>query len=213
MNTKIINFNGKQFEYVNAIEIKELNSKYLIGKYAGTNNSRILSFINDGFNYIVDSGKLTDSEKEVLNRYFAFADGVEKFKKALANGEIVSLYHSMPDVIEALYEDATLGTIEVKDENPVIEKVEESINEEVKVEDVVEDNKIEEPSNEPSEMVSAEEIKPIVISSTKVEITSPNSISREMKKISFEKFDNLMASLQAEIDRYYDLINGVVNNG
>jgi hypothetical protein len=119
----------------------------------------------------------------------------------------------MPDVIEALYEDATLGTIEVKDENPVIEKVEESINEEVKVEDFVEDNKIEEPSNEPIEMVSAEEIKPIVISSTKVEITSPNSISREMKKISFEKFDNLMASLQAEIDRYYDLINGVVNNG
>ena len=111
MNTKIINFNGKQFEYVNAIEIKELNAKYLIGKFVGTNNSRILSFINDGVNYVVDSGKLTDVEKDVLNRYFAFADGIEKFKQALASGEIISLYHTMPDVIDALYEDVSLRTI------------------------------------------------------------------------------------------------------
>lgn len=213
MNTKIINFNGKQFEYVNAIEIKELNAKYLIGKYAGTNNSRILSFINDGINYIVDSGKLTDEEKEVLNRYFAFSDGVEKFKQALASGEIVSLYHTMPDVIDALYEDASLRTIEVKAETPVIEKVEEDVSKEFKFEEIVEDVKNEETVSESVDLISNEEIKPIVISSTTVEIVPPSSVSKEPKKLSFETIDNLIMSLQAEIDRYYDLINGVVNNG
>ena len=214
MNTKIINFNGKQFEYVNAIEIKELNAKYLIGKFVGTNNSRILSFINDGVNYVVDSGKLTDGEKDVLNRYFAFADGIEKFKQALASGEIISLYHTMPDVIDALYEDASLRTIEVKEETPVIEKVEEPINEEVKAEEVItEDVKIEEPVSETVDTVFTEEIKPVVIGSANVEISEPSTISKEMNKISFEKLDSLMSGLQVEIDRYYDLINSLVNNG
>ena len=214
MNTKIINFNGKQFEYVNAIEIKELNAKYLIGKFVGTNNSRILSFINDGVNYVVDSGKLTDVEKDVLNRYFAFADGIEKFKQALASGEIISLYHTMPDVIDALYEDVSLRTIELKEETPVIEKVEEPVNEEVKAEEVItEDVKIEEPISETVDTVITEEIKPVVIGSANVEISEPSTISKEMNKISFEKLDSLMSGLQVEIDRYYDLINSLVNNG
>lgn len=218
MNSKQINFNDKQFEYVNAIEIKELNANYLIGKYVGTNNSRILCFVNDGVNYIIDSSKRTDEEKEVLNRYFAFADGVEKFKQALLNGEIVSLYNEMPDVINANYEDVSLKNVEIKTEE-VTPKIEENISqiEEVKTEEINNNESITNEEiiddNENIEISSNVDLEPIVISSTKVEITSPNAISKEMKKISFEKIDSLMAGLQAEIERYYDLINGVVNNG
>lgn len=200
MNSKQINFNDKQFEYVNAIEIKELNANYLIGKYIGTNNSRILRFVYDGVNYIIDSSKRTDEEKEVLNRYFAFADGVEKFKQALLKGEIVSLYNEMPDVINANYEDVSLknNEIKTKESAPLVE--------EVKTEEIANNEEI-------IKTTENSDLEPIVISSTKVEITSPNAISKEIKKISFEKIDNLMAGIQAEIDRYYDLINGVVNNG
>ena len=118
-NRKVIKFKNKKFEYVNAIEIKELDSKYLIGQYEGSDKSIILRLIIDGDKYIVDASKRSVQEKEVLNKYFMAHDGGVAFKNALANGEIVSFYYDMPDEVVS-YEEGVNTEVKKAEIKPIV---------------------------------------------------------------------------------------------
>ena len=118
-NRKVINFKNKKFEYVNAIEIKELDSKYLIGQYQGSNKSIILKIVIDGDKYIVDANKRSVQEKEVLNKYFMSRDSGAAFKNALTNGEIVSFYYDMPDEVVS-YEESVNTEVKKAEIKPIV---------------------------------------------------------------------------------------------
>ena len=169
-NRKIVNIGDKQFEYVNAIEIKELDAKYLIGKYVNSNKSVILHVDVNDDKLIVDTNKRSNVEKLVLNKYFMAHDGGEAFKKALSNKDIISFYYNMPNEIDAIFDDVS--------------------------------NKGEK-----------QELKPIIISTTKVEIPSVELKIKEERYSQLNKLSDLIVGLQSEIDRYYDIINRLVNNG
>lgn len=165
---KVINLEDSQFEYVNAVEIKELSAKYLIGQYTHTKKPVILHLVIDGDNYIIDSSKRTDIEKIVLNKYFASKDGGESFKKALLNGDIVSFYYDMPDAIGARREEVSKISFE-------------------------------------------HELKPIIISTSQVEIPSISDKIKQDRYAQIERVGKLINNLQNEINRCYDVINSVVN--
>ena len=165
---KVINLEDSQFEYVNAVEIKELSAKYLIGQYTHTKKPVILHLVIDEDNYIIDSSKRTDIEKLVLNKYFMAHDGGEAFKNALTNGDIVSFYFDMPDEINASREEVSKVNIE-------------------------------------------QELKPIVISTSQVEIPSISDKIKQDRYAQVERVGKLINNLQNEINRCYDVINSVVN--
>ncbi|MEI3530316.1 MAG: hypothetical protein V8Q75_04485 [Bacilli bacterium] len=98
---KRLQIGDNQFEYVNAVEIKELSAKYLIGQYVGSDKSIILRILIDGDNYIIDASKRSEQEKEVLSRYFMAHDHGTAFKEAIEAGLITSFYYDMPDIAEA----------------------------------------------------------------------------------------------------------------
>lgn len=98
---KMIQIDDYQFEYVNAVEIKELSAKYLIGQYVGNDKSIILRIMIDDNNYIIDASKRSKLERDILSKYFMAHDGGEAFKEAIKNGDIISFYHNMPEVAQA----------------------------------------------------------------------------------------------------------------
>lgn len=165
---KIVNLDNRQFEYVNAVEIKELSAKYLIGQYTHTKKPVILHLVIDGDNYIIDASKRSDIEKQVLNKYFMAHDGGEAFRNAIANQDIVSFYHDMPDAIDAK-------------------------------------------RNEVSSASEKEELKPIIISTTKVEIPSVIDKIKQERSTQIERVSNLIINLENEINHCYDVINSIVN--
>ena len=165
---KVVNLGENQFEYVNAVEIKELSSKYLVGQYTHTKKPIILHLVIDGDKYIIDSSKRTDLEKEVLNKYFVTDDGGVAFRNALSTGDIVSFYYDMPDVIDANREEVSKANVE-------------------------------------------QELKPIVISTIKVEIPSIQEKIKKERYAQIERVGKLISNLQNEINRCYDVINSVVN--
>ncbi len=165
---KIVNLDNRQFEYVNAVEIKELSSKYLVGQYTDTDKPIILHLIVEGDNYTIDASKRSDIEKQVLNKYFMAHDGGEAFRKALVNRDIVSFYHDMPAAIDAK-------------------------------------------RNEVSSSSQKEELKPIIISTTKVEIPSVIDKIKQERSTQIERVSNLIINLENEINHCYDVINSIVN--
>lgn len=165
---KVIDLEDSQFEYVNAVEIKELSAKYLIGQYTHTKKPVILHLVIDGEDYIIDSSKRTDIEKIVLNKYFMSNDGGETFKSALLNGDITSFYYEMPDMVSARREEV----LKTSDE---------------------------------------QELRPIVISTSRVEIPSIKDKIKQDRYAQIERVGNLINNLQNEINRCYDVINSVVN--
>lgn len=100
-NQKIVNIDNRQFDCVNAIEIKKLNSKYFVGIYPDTKQTDVLKFIEDNGSYIIDVSKRSDEEQNLLVAYFKSADGGKMFKDAINSGEIVSCFYDLPDVINA----------------------------------------------------------------------------------------------------------------
>lgn len=122
---KRLKIDDYQFEYVNAVEIKELSAKYLIGQYVGSNKSIILRILVDGDNYIIDASKRSEQEKEVLSKYFMAHDSGEAFKKAIESGLITSFYYDMPDVAEAYRKVITIASNDLEApsfKSPIISK-------------------------------------------------------------------------------------------
>lgn len=170
---KRLKIDAYQFEYVNAVEIKELSSKYLIGQYVGSDKSVILRILVDGDHYIIDASKRSEYEKEVLRKYFMAHDGGTAFKEAIESGDIVSFYYDMPDIADA--------------HRKII------------------DNSID--ASDVSTMKSP------IISKTKFEIPPASYKVGEDKFLELKEINNLIINLQKELDRYYDNMRRLENNG
>lgn len=170
---KKLKIDDYQFEYVNAVEIKELSSKYLIGKYAGSDKSVILRILADDDHYIIDASKRSEHEKDVLCKYFMAHDGGTAFKEAIESGNIVSFYYDMPDMAEAHRE--------------IIEN-----------------------SIDTSDSIAR---KSPIISKTKFEIPPASYKVGEDKFLELKEINNLIINLQKELDRYYDNMRRLENNG